>query len=68
MEPYISVREAAEKWELSQRRVQVLCVNHRIEGVIRFGHSWAIPQNAEKPRDRRRKEEDNHALSMPDRR
>lgn len=52
---YISVKEAAEKWGISERRIQKLCEDKRINGVIRFGRSWAIPQNAEKPADERRK-------------
>ena len=41
---YISVRDAAKKWCISERRVQKLCEEKRIEGVIRFGHSWMIPK------------------------
>ena len=35
------------------RRIQTMCNEGLIEGVIKFGHSWAIPADAEKPRDRR---------------
>lgn len=52
---YISVKEAAQKWEISERRIQKLCEKKRIEGVVRFGHAWAIPKDAEKPEDMRRK-------------
>ena len=51
---YISVKEAAEKWGISERRVQKLCEENRIEGIARFGHAWMIPREAEKPTDRRR--------------
>ncbi len=37
---YISVKDAAKKWNISERRVQKLCEESRIEGVMRFGHSW----------------------------
>ena len=50
---YISVREASEKWEISERRIQKLCEENRIDGVVRFGRSWAIPKTAEKPIDGR---------------
>ncbi|WP_330654305.1 sigma-70 family RNA polymerase sigma factor [Faecalicatena faecalis] len=50
---YLTVKEFAEKWHLSERRIQKLCTENRIEGVIRFGHSWAIPEDAKKPADRR---------------
>ncbi len=52
---YISVRDAAAKWGISERRIQRLCEENRIGGVIRFGRSWAIPQNKEKPNDGRLK-------------
>lgn len=52
---YISAKEAAAKWEISERRVQKLCEGKRIGGVIRFGHSWMIPKTAKKPADLRRK-------------
>ena len=52
----ISVKEASAKWNISERRVQKLCEEDRIPGVIRFGKSWAIPANAEKPEDARFKE------------
>ncbi len=51
---YISVKDAAKKWEISERRIQKLCEEERINGVKRFGHSWMIPCNAEKPSDRRK--------------
>lgn len=51
---YISVKEAAEKWGISERRVQKLCEGSRIKGTVRFGHAWMIPRGAEKPIDQRR--------------
>lgn len=50
---YISVKDAAVKWNISERRIQKLCEQRRILGVIRFGKSWAIPKDAEKPKDNR---------------
>ena len=43
---YMSVADAAAKWNISERRIQKLCEEKRIEGVIRFGRSWAIPNTA----------------------
>lgn len=51
---YISVKEAAALWEVSERWVQQLCEENRIKGVRRFGRSWMIPKDAEKPQDLRR--------------
>lgn len=50
---FVSVKVIAEKWNISERRVQALCEKGRIEGVLRFGRSWAIPKDAVKPRDAR---------------
>jgi hypothetical protein len=50
---YITIKDASEKWGITIRRVQVLCSNDRIPGATRFGHAWAIPGDAEKPRDAR---------------
>lgn len=52
---YISVKQAAEKWAISDRRVRVLCSEGRIPGVIREGRSWKIPETAKKPEDGRYK-------------
>jgi len=46
---YISVKEAAERWGISERWVQKLCEEGRITDVIRFGHSWAIPKDVNRP-------------------
>ena len=40
---YLSISQTAEKWGLSKRRVQVLCSEKRIPGVMRVGSYWAIP-------------------------
>lgn len=50
---YMSIKEAAERWNVSTRRVQVLCSEGRITGAARLGRTWAIPANAEKPVDKR---------------
>ncbi len=49
----MTVKEAAEKWGLSVRRVQLLCVEGRIEGAMKYASVWAIPKDAEKPKDER---------------
>lgn len=50
---YISVIEASKKWNISDRRIRVLCTEGRIEGAIKIGHSWSIPAEAVKPVDGR---------------
>lgn len=50
---YLSIRQISERWGMSKRRIQVLCAQNRIAGAIKIDSSWAIPSNAEKPRDMR---------------
>ena len=52
---FITVKQAAEKWNLSERRLQTMCNEGLIPGVMKFGHAWAIPENAEKPTNDKRK-------------
>lgn len=54
---YMTANQAAKKWEISQRRVQVLCANNRINGVFKLGENWAIPVTAIKPIDARKNKE-----------
>lgn len=50
---YMSVIEAAEKWKITRRRIQVLCNQGRINGAQKVGTVLIIPSNAEKPKDAR---------------
>lgn len=43
---YKSIREMADEWGISKRRIQVLCSENRIEGAVRIGYLWAIQANA----------------------
>ena len=54
MKGYLSIREAAEKWGVSERRVQQYCLNGRIPGAERFANAWVIPDTATKPTDPRK--------------
>ncbi len=51
---YMKVKEAAEKWGLTDRRVRILCEQERINGVIKKGRSYLIPADTEKPIDGRK--------------
>ena len=50
---YISAKDAANKWGISQRRVAVLCAENRIRNATMVGNMWIIPATAEKPIDAR---------------
>lgn len=62
---YMSAREAAEKWNISQRRVSILCNENRIDGAMMVGNMWIIPSSAEKPIDKRTlRYEKEHAVPL----
>ena len=52
---YITVKQAAEKWGISDRRVRVLCSEGKISGAYQEGRAWKIPHDAAKPTDGRYK-------------
>ena len=53
MKEYMTIKEAAKKWGIGERRINTLCIEGRIEGAAKFGNSWAIPHDAQKPKDNR---------------
>ena len=55
---YLSASQVAEKWNISQRRVQVLCSENRIQGAFKVGEVWAIPDDGPKPMDNRKKQKE----------
>ena len=54
---YISVREMAKKWNMSERSVRNYCTQGRVQGAILKGKTWSIPENAEKPERLNKKKE-----------
>ncbi len=50
---FLSISQTAEKWGISGRRIQTLCTQNRIPGAVKIGSYWAIPEDAEKPKDER---------------
>ncbi len=70
---YISIGQAAEKWGVTTRRVQDLCKKGSIQGAVRFGRAWMIPEHIDKPVDRRTKNakkqnlkgNENHRFVLP---
>lgn len=50
---YMTIQEAAERWGITERRIQVLCSSGRLDGATKFGRQWAIPTETEKPDDAR---------------
>ncbi len=61
---YITVKEAAKKWNISIRRVQYLCKNNMIPNAVRFGKVWSIPSDSEKPKDGRYKMQNEEHINL----
>lgn len=53
MVKFMSAKDAATKWGISQRRVAILCAENRIDNVAMIGNMWIIPIDAKKPEDAR---------------
>lgn len=52
---YLTTVEMSEKWNITSRRIGVLCAEGRIDGAIKKGKTWLIPADTEKPVDARYK-------------
>ncbi len=63
---YMTVKEAAAKWDISDRRIRVLCSEGKIPGAYQEGRGWKIPIDSEKPADGRFKSKES-ILSQIDR-
>jgi len=50
---YMTTVEMSEVWNISSRRIGVLCAEGRIEGAVKKGKTWLIPSDAKKPSDKR---------------
>ena len=48
---YVTPKDKATEWGITQRRVEILCVDGRIPGAFRLGRVCAIPKDARKPLD-----------------
>jgi len=51
---FLTTSETAEKWNISRRRVSLLCAEGRVKGAILKGNRWLIPDTADKPQDPRK--------------
>ena len=61
---FITVKQAAEKWGISDRRIRALCADGKIPGAHREGRAWKIPADAAKPEDGRRRSRENILLQI----
>ena len=49
MNGFMTTKEAAEKWNITVRQVQIHCKKGRIPGVIKVGTNWLIPEGTQRP-------------------
>lgn len=61
---FMTVKKAAEKWGISDRRIRVLCADGKISGAYQEGRGWKIPIDAVKPIDRRYKSKESILLQI----
>lgn len=52
---YLTTVEMSERWNITSRRISVLCSQGRIKGAVKKGKTWLLPVDAEKPADKRYK-------------
>lgn len=50
---YLSIKQTSQKWNISPHWINDLCIEGRIPGAMKIGSYWAIPAEAEKPKDAR---------------
>ena len=62
----MQIKEASEKWSISERRIRQLIQDGRIEGAEKIGTTWNIPNDANKPVDKRYKEEIEFKIDLPE--
>lgn len=63
---FMTIKEASEKWDISERRIRQLIQDGRILGAKKIGTAWYIPNDAGKPIDKRVKEEIEFKIDLPE--
>ena len=54
MSGYITVQEAAQKWGVTERQVQLWCKDGKILGATMLSRIWIIPEKADRPLQKRK--------------
>ena len=61
----MQIKEASEKWNISERRIRQLIQDRRIEGAKKIGTTWNIPDDTNKPIDKRYKDDCKYIINLP---
>lgn len=59
---YISVAEAAQKWQVSERSVRNYCAQGRVQGAKLQGGTWGLPETAVKPQRANKNKQNKRSL------
>ena len=62
---YITVQEAAVRWGISERRVQMFCCEGRVSGALKHNGTWHIPEDAPRPENPRENAKKRYARLLP---
>ena len=62
----MQIKEASEKWNISERRIRQLIQDGRIQGAEKIGTTWSIPNDTTKPIDKRIKDEIEFKINLPE--
>lgn len=62
----MQIKDASEKWNISERRIRQLIQDGRIEGATKIGNTWNIPDDTTKPIDKRFKEDVDYIINLPE--
>ena len=63
---FMAIKEASEKWNISERRIRQLIQDGRILGAEKIGTAWYIPNDVGKPVDKRVKDEIEFKIDLPE--
>ena len=61
---FIDVHEASAKWDMTERRITMLCRDGKIAGAKKEGKLWLIPEGTKKPHDGRTKEAHKESVTL----
>ena len=61
----MQIKEASKKWGITERRIRQLIQDGRIAGAEKMGTTWNIPDDTNKPIDKRLKEGIEFKIDLP---
>lgn len=62
----MQIKEASEKWNISERRIRQLIIDGRITSAKKIGNTWIIDDDTTKPVDKRYKEDKQYIVNLED--